>query len=256
MTASASRIFSARAFRPSTTWSTARPRGSSQSPAARPLHAHLQLEDAGREPDRHLPSDGRARMSAGTAVKVWKEAPEGTPEPDGGGALWALHAARTSSSKAGASGSGDNGHGHTGVPTRSTPPIRPVPGYFGQMVAAYGEERATQILGEVRHNTVYFPNIMVKGPIQSCGVSAAGGRQDAGREHGPFAWSARPTCSRAGPRCTTASIDAPTSMVGHDDLEMYERAQEGLQPAGVMVNLRPPLRPAETRPVNAVTNGT
>ena len=32
---------------------------------AAPLHAPLQLEDAGREPDRHLPSDGRPREQRG-----------------------------------------------------------------------------------------------------------------------------------------------------------------------------------------------
>ena len=42
----------------------------------------------------------------------------------------------------------------------------PVPGYHEAMVKTYGEQRARQILGEVRHNTVYFPNIMVKGAVQ------------------------------------------------------------------------------------------
>ena len=34
-------------------------------------------------------------------------------------------------------------------------------------------------------------------------------------------------------------INAPTSIVGHDDLEMYERAQEGLSSSGIeWVNLQ------------------
>ena len=45
-----------------------------------------------------------------------------------------------------------------------------MPGYWEAMTAAYGEERAKQILGDVRHNTVYFPNIMVKGLIQTLRV--------------------------------------------------------------------------------------
>ena len=54
-------IISAKAFRASTTWSTARRSGSSRSPAASLRYMHqLQLEDAGREPDRHLPPDGGA----------------------------------------------------------------------------------------------------------------------------------------------------------------------------------------------------
>jgi hypothetical protein len=31
------------------------------------------------------------------------------------------------------------------------------------MVAAYGENRAKAILDENRHNTIYFPNLMIKG---------------------------------------------------------------------------------------------
>jgi len=41
-------------------------------------------------------------------------------------------------------------------------------------------------------------------------------------------------------------INAPTSIVGHDDLEMYERAQEGLHSNGnEWVNLQAPLQPDE-----------
>ena len=104
--------------------------------------------------------------SAGTAVKVWNEAPEGTPKPmavelfapfmspyeffeNMGIRVW------------------ENGHGHTGVSDSIHAAYSAVPGYWDQMVAAYGEERAHQILGDTRHNTVYFPNIMVKGPIQT-----------------------------------------------------------------------------------------
>ncbi|MCH3156223.1 hypothetical protein K3X33_14705, partial [Listeria monocytogenes] len=59
-----------------------------------------------------------------------------------------------------------NGHGHTGVANSIHSNYSDIEGYLGQMVAAYGEKRAHEILGEVRHNTVYFPNIMVKGAVQ------------------------------------------------------------------------------------------
>ena len=64
----------------------------------------------------------------------------------------------------------ENGHGHTGVADSIHAAYSGVPGYWEAMTAAYGEERAKQILGDVRHNTVYFPNIMVKGPIQTLRV--------------------------------------------------------------------------------------
>jgi hypothetical protein len=52
-------------------------------------------------------------------------------------------------------------------------------------------------------------------------------------------------------------INAPTSVVGHDDLEMYERAQEGLRSNGnAWVNVQRLYRPGEAGEANAVTNGT
>jgi hypothetical protein len=52
-------------------------------------------------------------------------------------------------------------------------------------------------------------------------------------------------------------INAPTSVVGHDDLEMYERAQEGLQSMGRdWLNVSRLYDPAEHGQTNVVTNGT
>src|SRR5256885_1014479 len=103
--------------------------------------------------------------SAGTVVEVWKKAPPGTKKPmaveiiapfmspyeffeNMGIRIW------------------DNGHGHTGVHHSIHSDYSAVSGYFDKMTAAYGEARAKAILDENRHNTVYFPNIMIKGPIQ------------------------------------------------------------------------------------------
>ena len=48
-------------------------------------------------------------------------------------------------------------------------------------------------------------------------------------------------------------INAPTSVVGHDDLEMYERAQEGLHvDANQWVNLQRLYDPAERPDTTAV----
>ena len=52
-------------------------------------------------------------------------------------------------------------------------------------------------------------------------------------------------------------INAPTSVVGHDDLEMYERAQEGLHSRGRdWINIARLYDPAEKDQRNVVTNGT
>jgi len=52
-------------------------------------------------------------------------------------------------------------------------------------------------------------------------------------------------------------INAPTSVVGHDDLEMYERAQDGLHSrARDWVNVGRLYAPGEQDQKNVVTNGT
>jgi hypothetical protein len=52
-------------------------------------------------------------------------------------------------------------------------------------------------------------------------------------------------------------INAPTSVVGHDDAEVYERMQEGLHSRGHdWVNVGRLYDPAERDQVTAVTNGT
>jgi len=52
-------------------------------------------------------------------------------------------------------------------------------------------------------------------------------------------------------------INAPTSVVGHDDLEMYERAQEGLHARGRdWVNVGRLYDASEVGRRNEVTNGT
>ena len=52
-------------------------------------------------------------------------------------------------------------------------------------------------------------------------------------------------------------INAPTSIVGHDDLEMYERAQEGLMADGMeWVNVQRLIEEDENFEEEAVLNGT
>ena len=52
-------------------------------------------------------------------------------------------------------------------------------------------------------------------------------------------------------------INAPTSPVGHDDLEMYERAQDSLHSdANPWVNMQRLAEPGESLRDTAVANGT
>ena len=169
--------------------------------------------------------------SAGTAVNIWDEM--GNPEPrpvamqiiapfmspyeffEGmGQRTWA------------------NGHGHSGVSTSIHKEYAEEDTYAEAMEAAYGKERAAEILGENRHNTVYFPNIMLKGPIQQLRNFIPLGPNKTLVESWIYRLVGAPDYLLKRTAMYNRIINAPTSIVGHDDLEMYERAQEGLQTNG------------------------
>jgi phenylpropionate dioxygenase-like ring-hydroxylating dioxygenase large terminal subunit len=194
--------------------------------------------------------------SAGTAVEVWKKAPPGTKKPmaveiiapfmspyeffeNMGIRIW------------------DNGHGHTGVHHSIHSDYSAVPGYFEKMTAAYGEARAKAILDENRHNTVYFPNIMIKGPIQLLRQFKPIAANKTLVESWTFQLVDAPDMLLERTLMYNRLINAPTSIVGHDDLEMYERAQEGLHSNGnEWVNLQRLYSPGEAEQTNVAINGT
>jgi len=150
-----------------------------------------------------------------------------------------------------------NGHGHTGVTTSIHADYSAVPGYMDQMVAAYGEARAKAILGENRHNTVYFPNIMVKGPIQTMRVFKPIAADKTLVESWTFRLVGAPDMLFERTLMYNRLINAPTSIVGHDDLEMYERAQLGLHADGhEWVNVERLYEDGEEPDTTAVINGT
>ena len=150
-----------------------------------------------------------------------------------------------------------NGHGHTGVHHSIHSDYSAAPGYFDQMVAAYGEERARRILGENRHNTVYFPNIMIKGPIQQLRVFIPLAPNKTLVESWIYRLVGAPDMLLERTAMYNRLINAPTSIVGHDDLEMYERAQEGLESdAREWVNIQRLYEEGEDHGQEYVTNGT
>ena len=194
--------------------------------------------------------------SAGVAVEIWKQAPPGTPRP-----MAVELFAPFMSPYEFYEGMGirvwPNGHGHTGVSNSIHADYAAIPGYFDQMVAAYGETRAKAILSDVRHNTVYFPNLMVKGPIQLLRLFKP---LSAGRtlvESWTFRLVGAPDLLLERTLVYNRLINAPTSVVGHDDLEMYERAQQGLRDnANQWVNLQRLYDEHETADTTEIVNGT
>src|ERR1700758_4482336 len=194
--------------------------------------------------------------SAGTAVEVFNRAPPGTKKPMAveiyapfmapyeffehmGIRVWA------------------NGHGHTGVHHSIHSDYSAIPGYYDKMVAAYGEERAKAILGENRHNTIYFPNLMIKGPIQLIRLFKPLAANKTLVESWTFRLVDAPDMLLERTLVYNRLINAPTSVVGHDDPEMYERAQEGLRvDANQWINVQRLYDPSERHDATAGANRT
>ncbi len=94
--------------------------------------------------------------SAGTAIKVWDNAPPGAKKPMAVEIYAPFVAPYDFFEKMGIR-VWPNGHGHTGVHHSIHSNYSAIPDYFDKMIAAYGENRAKAILDENRHNTCYFP---------------------------------------------------------------------------------------------------
>ncbi|MDU8926731.1 aromatic ring-hydroxylating dioxygenase subunit alpha [Alisedimentitalea sp. MJ-SS2] len=150
-----------------------------------------------------------------------------------------------------------NGHGHTGVHHSIHSDYSAIPGYVEAMVESYGEERTQEILGENRHNTVYWPNIMIKGPIQQLRNFIPLGPDKTLVESYIYRLVGAPEQLLQRTAMYNRIINAPTSIVGHDDLEMYERAQEGLHAEGMdWINIQRLHEGEEDFDEIAVENGT
>lgn len=172
--------------------------------------------------------------SAGTAIKLWEEMdkPEGAEKPMAMQVIAPFMSPYEFFEEMGIR-TWPNGHGHTGVHHSIHSDYSAIPGYYDKMVEAYGENRAQAILGENRHNTVYFPNIMIKGPIQQLRLFQPIAADRTLVESYIYRLVGAPDMLLNRTAMYNRMINAPTSMVGHDDLEMYERAQEGLLSDGL-----------------------
>lgn len=150
-----------------------------------------------------------------------------------------------------------NGHGHTGVHHSIHSDYSQTSEYWNALVEAHGEEKAKAVLDENRHNTVYFPNIMIKGPVQQLRNFIPLGPNETLVESHVFRLVGAPDYLLERTSMYNRLINAPTSIVGHDDLEMYERAQEGLHADGMeWINIQRLYPGEENFDEVAVENGT
>ena len=126
----------------------------------------------------------------------------------------------------------DHGHSYSGVNFSIHSSYSSIPEYAAQMEAAYGAERARAILGEVRHNTVYYPSLTVKGAIQTIRVVRPIAVDRTLIESFTLRLAGAPQALLERSATYNRVINAPTSVVGHDDLYCYRAIQEGLASDG------------------------
>jgi phenylpropionate dioxygenase-like ring-hydroxylating dioxygenase large terminal subunit len=169
--------------------------------------------------------------SAGTARELWKHQPADTPKPMVIEQFLPFVSNYEFFDKMGVK-IYDNGHSYTGVNFSIHSGYSSIPEYAEQMEAAYGAERAQAILGESRHNTVYYPSLTIKGAIQTIRVVRPIAVDRTLIESFTLRLVGAPPALLERSAMYNRLINAPTSVVGHDDLYCYRAIQEGLESNG------------------------
>jgi benzoate/toluate 1,2-dioxygenase subunit alpha len=150
-----------------------------------------------------------------------------------------------------------HGHGFSGVNFSIHSSYSAITDYEEAMKKAYGEERAKQILGTVRHNTVYYPSLTIKGAIQSIRVARPMAADKTVIESWTFRLKGAPAKLLERTVMYNRLINSPMSVVGHDDLHCYRSAQEGLAAHGnEWVSLHRNFDPKELDAKELTCNGT
>jgi len=150
-----------------------------------------------------------------------------------------------------------NGHSYSGVNFSIHSSYAAVPEYEAAMVAAYGEARARDILGTVRHNTVYYPSLTIKGAIQAIRVVRPIAVDKTLIESWTFRLKGAPEVFLRRNVTYTRLINSPMSVVGHDDQQCYRLLQEGLVASGnEWVSLQRDYHDEERGAADLTANGT
>jgi benzoate/toluate 1,2-dioxygenase alpha subunit len=194
--------------------------------------------------------------SAGTAKKMWADKPADQPKPMAIEQFVPFMSDYKFFDDMGLK-TFDQGHSYTGVHGSIHSKYSGVPGYEEAMVAAYGEEKAHDILGLTRHNTVYYPNLTVKGAIQAIRVIRPIAVDKTIVESWTFRLKGAPAELLRRTTMYSRLINSPFSVVGHDDLNAYRGIQEGLHASGNdWVSMHRAWDPAEVGEADKVSPGT
>jgi phenylpropionate dioxygenase-like ring-hydroxylating dioxygenase large terminal subunit len=194
--------------------------------------------------------------AAGTAKRLWAGKPDSEPKPMAIEQFLPFVNGYEFFDKMGVR-IYENGHSYTGVKFSIHSKYSAIGEYERRMEAAYGAERAQAILGEVRHNTVYYPNLTIKGAIQAIRVARPLAPDRTLIESWTFRLAGAPDDVLQRTLLYTRLINAPTSVVGHDDRHCYRAIQEGLAADGNdWVSLHRNFSPAEREHIAGDYNGT
>ena len=151
----------------------------------------------------------------------------------------------------------DNGHSFTGVNFSIHSHYSAIPEYEAAMHEAFGAARTAQILGMARHNTVYYPNLTIKGAIQSIRVVKPLAANRTLIESWTFRLKGAPPELLHRTTMYNRLINSPFSVVGHDDLHAYRSIQAGLHAGGnEWVSLHRNHDPAEDKSSDQIVVGT
>jgi hypothetical protein len=96
------------------------------------------------------------------------------------------------------------------------------------MEQAYGVEGARAILQEIRHNTVFYPSLTVKGAIQTIRLVRPLAVDRTLVESYTLRLVGAPDALLERSIMYNRIINSPASVVGHDDMHCYRQIQEGL----------------------------
>jgi benzoate/toluate 1,2-dioxygenase alpha subunit len=194
--------------------------------------------------------------SAGTAKRLWANQPADAPKPMVIEQLVPFVGSYEFFDKMGVRVL-ENGHGWSGVHFSIHSAYSALPGYEDAMVTAYGEDRAKDILGTVRHNTVYYPSLTIKGAIQAIRVVRPIAVDRTLIESYTFRLKDAPPELLQRTVAYSRLINSPLSIVGHDDLHCYRNIQEGLLAGGnAWISLHRDYDAAELTQADRTVKGT
>lgn len=169
--------------------------------------------------------------SAGTAKAMWADKPADAPRPVAIQELVPFVSDYKFFEDSGLRVFG-NGHSVDGVNFSIHSDYSGVPGYEAAMKKKYGDDQAEKILTMARHNTVYYPNLTIKGAIQTIRVCRPVAVDKTILESWTF--RLKGTDDELLHRTTTYNrlINGPFSVVGQEDVHNYRAIQKGLLATG------------------------